>query len=112
MPRYITNCCQPCSSDDYCKDNIRFFSILALKLKDMAIAINDRMEEIKNKVCETVSGGIYFASVDVPSMTIGVKYEYIEYITRYGPPEDGIFDATKLSIIRNELGITESNYTI
>lgn len=113
MPRYLISSKGNCSkTNDYCKDNIRFFSILATKLKDMAISINDRMEEIKTKVCETVPGGIFFASVDVPEMTLGVKYEYIEYITRYGPPDDGIFDPDKLISIRTELGITESSYTI
>ena len=115
MPRYLNSgklSYKSCNTNDSCKDSVRFFTVLAEKLKDMAITINDRIEEIKKNSCQTVPGGIFFASVDVPQMTLGVKYEYIEYITRYGPPDDGIFDPDKLNKIRSELGISESNYTI
>ena len=100
------------NNNDYCKDNIRFFTTLAVKLRDMAISINKRFNDLKNKTCQTVPGAVVFAAVDVPKMTIGVKYEYIEYITRYGPPNNGIFDPVKLDIIRSELGISNSSYTL
>jgi hypothetical protein len=100
------------SSSDYCKDTTRFFSNLADKLKKMAIAINDRIDNLKNQTCQRVPGGVIFASVEVPSMTLGVKYEYIEYITRYGPPDDGIFDPVKLEQLKKELNISADTYTI
>lgn len=117
MSRYINKGsllnCGPCnSSADYCKDTTRFFSNLADKLKKMAIAINDRIDNLKNQACQTIPGAIVFASVEIPSMKLGVKYEYVEYITRYGPPDDGIFDPLKLEQLRKELNISATAYTI
>jgi len=116
MSRYLIksmpNGCSPCNSNDYCKDTTRFFSNLADKLKNMAISINDRINRIKETSCQVVPGAVVFATVELPVMRLGVKYEYIEYIKRYGPPENGTFDPAKLELLRAELNIQESNYTI
>jgi hypothetical protein len=117
MSRYINKGsllnCGPCnSSADYCKDTTRFFSNLADKLKKMAIAINDRIDDLKNQSCQTIPGAIVFATVEMPKMTVGIKYEYVEYIKRYGPPDDGKFDPIKLDLLRKELNISTDTYTI
>jgi hypothetical protein len=119
MPRFLSSLRKSCNSynpcnnnNDYCKDNVRFFSLLAIKLKNMAISINNRINELKNNSCKTYSKAFIFAAVDVPKMTIGVKQEYIIYITRYGPPDNGIFDPDKLELLRAELGINDSTYSI
>ncbi len=114
MPTYlISGITQPvivdsnnCNNSSYCKDTSRFFSKLATKLKDMATAINARIEDIRSQMCNKSGSGVYLASIDVPQMTLGVRYEYIEYIKRYGPPEDGIFDEALLEGLRRELGIS------
>jgi hypothetical protein len=94
-----------CANAVVCRDTTKFFDKLATKLKEMAEAVNTRIEDIrKNAVCYA-GGGVLFASIDVPKMNLEVKYEYIEYITRYGPPIDGIFDETKLAELRVELGL-------
>lgn len=103
--------CAP-SSNQPCKDTTRFFSNLADKLQAMAISINDRINRIKEDSCKTIPGATVFASVDLPTMVIGVKYEYIEYIKRYGPPNDGVFNEEKLELLRQELGIKTSDYVI
>ncbi len=95
-----------------CKDTTRFFSNLADKLKKMAISINERIIKANENSCKVVPGGIEFASVTLPEMKIGVKQEYIEYIIRFGPPENGIFNPEKLELIRNELGIQQNTHII
>jgi hypothetical protein len=74
---------------------------------EMTTAITKRIDDIKAN-CKGGGGasGFLLASIEAPQMTIGVKYEYIEYIKRYGPPPDGKFDETKLQQLRAELGIT------
>lgn len=94
-----------CCDNTVDRNSALFFSNLATKLLDMSKAIEARMEELANKACHTESGGFLFASIDTPSMAIGVKYEYVEYIKRYGPPHRGKFDEHKLRKIRKELGI-------
>jgi len=111
MPSYLlsskstlndTNCCCDNSIDG---NTAIFFNNLATKLLDMSNAIELRMNELKNKVCVSQKQGIFMASIETPSMSLGIKYEYIEYIKRYGPPYNGIFDECKLNDIRIELNI-------
>lgn len=89
-------------------NNAKFFSNLAAKLLEMAEATNKRIEEARNSNPCEVSSAVVLASITTPVMTIGVKYEYIEYINRYGPPPNGIFDEEILEQLRGELGITPS----
>jgi hypothetical protein len=116
MPSYITKIVNvvgsggggACCSNTFSKDSSKFFSSLATKLLEMTTAINNRIDDIK-KNCKNSSsgkGGVLLASIDAPQMTLGVKYEYIEYIKRFGPPTDGVFDEKKLQDLRTELGIT------
>lgn len=121
MPRFITkytsatldnagNCCD--NSID--RNSAIFFSKLATKLIDMTQAFQAEIDRIKATCNPTASKpkGILLAAVDTPVMTIGVKYEYIEYIKRYGPPPKGKFDETILQELRIELGIAETVTTI
>ncbi len=119
MPSYITKivnvvnggtpCIQQqvqqgcCSS--FSRDSSKFFSNLATKLLEMTTAINTRIEDIKKNCGGQRGQGVFLASIEVPKMTLGVKYEYIEYIRRFGPPTDGKFDESKLNDLRIELGI-------
>lgn len=114
MPSYITKLVNTvggiCCPNTFSKDSSKFFSSLATKLLEMTTAINKRIDDIK-KNCKSSSGGggVLLASIDAPQMTLGVKYEYIEYIKRFGPPTDGIFDEKKLEDLRIELGISTTN---
>ena len=115
MPLYIIkNKKGNCNEDVYQKEsscNSKFFSDLATKLLEMAESVNKRMEDIKKNCGGVKSGGIYFGAITVPVMSLGVKYEYIEYIKRFGPPTDGQFDETKLKQLRKELGIDTNSIT-
>jgi hypothetical protein len=106
MPRYIegtaSKACCP-TNQTTCKDTTKFFWNLSQKLLDMAEAIDKKIFDLQNKVCSRDSG-ILFAELEVPKQVVGIKYEYIEYIKRYGPPTDGIFDPVKLEALRIELG--------
>lgn len=117
MPAYITK-----SVGGYgagggisCQDsscNSKFFSSLANKLLEMATAINKRIDDIKKNCSKTTERGFLLASIETPVMQLGVKYEYLEYIKRFGPPVDGKFDEAKLEQLRIEFGIDKSATTI
>ncbi len=108
MPRFIggstlNGCCMTGNQISVCKDTTRFFWNLSQKLLDMAEAIDKKIYDLQNKVCSNGSG-ILFAKIDAPKQMVGIKVEYMEYIKRYGPPTDGIFDPVKLEELRIELG--------
>lgn len=109
MPRFlITNmsatnggCCCDNSID---RNSAVFFNKLALKLMDMTQSIEKRIDEI-SKRCVGPQKGFLLVSIETPAMNLGVKYEYVEYVKRYGPPPKGKFDEALLEAIRIELGI-------
>jgi hypothetical protein len=103
MPGYIT--VRNFNKDSPCRDTVKFFGTLATKLLKMAESIQDRIEKIKQNCGPQPSRGFLIAEIETPNMIVGVKYEYVEYIRRHGPPEKGIFDEEKLEVIRRELGI-------
>jgi hypothetical protein len=119
MPVYIVNSLRKSglsSSNLCCNDNsldrnsALFFSNLANKLLDMSRSIEAKMEELRKKVCEQPTGrGFLFASIEAPSMVVGVRMEYVEYIKRFGPPVKGKFDENLLNELRVELGIPLTN---
>lgn len=98
----MVGCC-PEKTVDRC--SAVFFNNLATKLLAMSESIQKRIEDLESRPCNQVSRGFLFASIETPKMALGVKYEYVEYIKRYGPPIKGKFDEDKLNIIREELGI-------
>ncbi len=113
MPRYLkqyitvgqgAGCCSDNSID---RNSALFFSNLATKLLEMSKAIEVRMDELSNRACSQETKGVVMASIETPQMVIGVRYEFIEYIKRYGPPYNGKFDQDKLAAIRIELGIPD-----
>ena len=120
MPSYIKKIlngglCQPQQQQQSCcssRDSSKFFSNLATKLLEMTTAINTRIEDIKKNCGGKAQSGFFLASVDAPVMNLGVKYEYIEYIKRFGPPIEGKFDETKLHQLRIELGIDTNPNTV
>jgi hypothetical protein len=111
MPRYIegtaSKACCPTNQTN-CKDTTKFFWNLSQKLLDMAEAIDKKIYDLENRVCDGPTGTILFAKVDIPKQTVGIKREYIEYIKRYGSPDDGIFDPVKLELLRVEFGIIDN----
>lgn len=120
MPRYIltrstanpTNggCCCDNSID---RNSALFFSNLAAKLIDLTKAFEAKIDEIKKNCGSTSQArGFILAQIDAKPPTIGVKREYLEYIKRYGPPMDGVFDETLLQQLRDELGISATANTI
>ena len=87
--------------------SVNFLEKLSNKLMDMTKSLQEQFAELVRPPPSTgADGGVYIAKIDTPVMVIGVKYEYVLYIQRYGPPSDGIFDETILSELRTELGIS------
>lgn len=119
MPSYITKLVNVVNggyqiqggTNSFSRDSSNFFSSLATKLLEMATAVNKRIEDIKNNCGGSRSNGVFLASIEAPVMNLGVKYEYIEYIKRFGPPTDGKFDEEKLKQLRIELGIDTNSAT-
>lgn len=109
MPCFIVSKCNAIKNDNYCRNTSLFFSKLANKLLDMAVSIDKHIEKIKAQIQCKSNGGVVLVSIDTPIMTIAIKYEFIEYIKRYGPPTDGKFEDDKLELIRTELGISAVN---
>lgn len=111
MPSYLvsgnikssntTGCCCDSSIDS---NSAIFFNNLASKILDMSKAIEKKMDDLSKQVC-TQAVGFSLVKIDTPSMLLGVKYEYMEYIKRYGPPDSGQFDEVLLEKIRNDLGV-------
>jgi hypothetical protein len=96
-----------CCDNSLDRNSAVFFNKLALKLMDMSQAIEKRIKEISEK-CVVPQKGFLLASIETPQMVLGVKYEYVEYVKRYGPPLKGKFDEELLKEIRIELGISNN----
>jgi hypothetical protein len=88
-----TNCC--------CPSTTNFLETLTNKLHDMAVSLKKQFEELKAIRASSAKGAI-IASINA-SCAIQIKYEYILYIRRYGPPVNGVFDEDLLTILRSEL---------
>lgn len=97
-----SGCCQ---NETPCQSSLIFFSKLSDKLLIMVESLKTQFEECRSKCMGTPSQGAILVSVDAPQVTLGVRYEFIEYIKRYGPPVAGIFDENLLNIIRQQLNI-------
>ena len=80
-----------------------FLNALVNKLHSMAIALKDQFTSLENIATHSCSRGVVFAEIDAPPIILKVKYEYILYIQRYGPPLDGVFNETYLAELRKEL---------
>ena len=105
-PVSITDiCCNNNTTQEPCKESLNFFSKLSEKMLTMVKSLKKQFEECKAQIT-TKAKGFLLAEVEVKTTPLSVKYEYIEYIKQYGPPENGIFDETKLQKLRDELGIS------
>jgi hypothetical protein len=115
MPRYIVSATKPQSNsgsgeggDCCCPSTTRFFQNITDKLLKMTKSLKEQFEELKKQACNgTKARGAILAEIDAPVMTLGVKMEYIEYIRRFGPPDNGVFEPCKLEDLRKELGIED-----
>jgi hypothetical protein len=97
-----SGCCQ---NETPCQSSLLFFSKISDKLLIMVESLKRQFEECRSKCVGTPSQGAILVSVDAPQVTLGVRYEFIEYIKRYGPPVAGIFDENLLNILRQQLGL-------
>lgn len=111
MPRYLVSqvfipgtCPNP---QEDCQSSITFFSKMSDKLLNMVKSLKKQFEAC-SKPTQSARGAI-LAEIETPQMVLGVKMEYVEYIKRFGPPAEGIFEEAKLQQLRAELGIPEPN---
>lgn len=85
-----------------CPSSTKFLETLTDKLIDMAAALQKRITELESRPPPGTTRGVIFADISVGSHA-SVKYEYVIYIQRYGPPINGIFDPIYLDLLRAEL---------
>lgn len=98
------------NNGDFCNaicsaKSLEFFEKLSKKLVLVTEALSEQFTELKKAAYARISGGPVIAAIDAPDIPLGLKYEFIEYIKRYGPPPNGKFDQTLLNGIRLEFGI-------
>jgi hypothetical protein len=102
---YVTNDTIQATGNALCyTKSLDFLGNLANKLSELTNSLKTQFDTLRNQIPST-TGGTILASVTIRSPPIGIRYEYFEYITRYGPPVDGIFNPDYLTVIRRELGI-------
>ncbi len=89
--------------------SVNFLETLSEKLLAMTESLQEQFAEMTRPPPNTKDSGVYIAKIDTPQMVLGIKYEYVLYIQRYGPPDNGIFDETILANLRAELGMTTEN---
>lgn len=89
----------------YSEKSVEFFSTLSDKLVSMTESLQKQFDALRREALARSANGPIMASVVAPKMTLGVKYEYIEYINRYGPPADGVYDPVILETLRQELAM-------
>lgn len=86
--------------------SLEFFEVLSYKLAFMVTSLQKQFDECHEAAQpKYAEDGYVIVETEIPSQMVGVKLEYVEYIRRYGPPTNGIFDQSKLAMIRSELGI-------
>ena len=108
MPRYILkddDCGKSFCPTQPANNSSFFLHSLADKLLLMACTIERKIDDLENQLCQTPQNGVFLVSVETPKMMLGIKYEYVEYIKRYGPPCDGKFNEVILDELRKELNI-------
>jgi hypothetical protein len=113
MPKLITSLDQAnysmtsgsVANDTSNQTSIEFFATLSDKLVDMVESLKVQFEELRSAANIEFAKGAVLASIVAPQMTLGVKQEYIEYIKRFGPPPNGVFDESILILLRAELGV-------
>lgn len=89
------NCCCPSST--------LFLESLTNKLIAMTTSLKQQFTDLKNNQKQFL-GPQAPRLVEIQVETnVSVKYEYILYLKRYGPPVNGIFDPIYMSLIRAEL---------
>lgn len=100
-----TACCAP----EACQSSLVFFNTLSEKMLDMVTTLKTQFEKCAaNANNNSTARGFILAKIDAKPPTLGIKYEYLEYIKRYGPPSDGQFDPVLLQQLRTELGIPDT----
>lgn len=99
-----------CSSGQIkCMSSVNFLETLSDKLMLMTESLQKQIAELtRPPEANNGEGGVYLAKIDTPVMMLGIRYEYVLYIQKYGPPDNGIFDEAILDTLRTELGISSS----
>lgn len=94
--------------DCCCPSTTRFFQNITDKLLKMTQSLQTQFDKLKaDASCAVKARGTILASIEAPTMKLGVKREFIEYIRRYGPPENGKFNKHKLRELREEFGLID-----
>ncbi len=69
----------------------------------MTDALKLQFENLRLEALARSAEGPIMASITAPSLNLGIKFEFVQYINMYGPPPDGKFDPVILEQIRQDL---------
>lgn len=113
MPRYIeygrcnteksSGCCSK-SASEY-ETSVNFFSQMSEKLTAMVSTVKTQFDDYRAQIDKFTTPKGIVSKVDTPGLVLGVGQEYLEYIKRFGPPPNGVWDPAKIAQLRIELGI-------
>ena len=87
----------------YSDKSVQFFSTLSEQLVTMTEALKLQFENLRLEALARCADGPIMADVTAPKLNLGIKFEYIQYINKYGPPPNGQFDPVILEQVRQEL---------
>lgn len=98
------NNCNNNSSNNTCnnRSTTKFFESLVNKLEEMTLSLKEQFIEIEGRCNIVPKRGCVLAEAAIESTIVEVKYVYVQYIRRYGPPPNGIFDEELLTELRNQ----------
>lgn len=92
-----SNCC--------CPSTTKFFETLVNKLEEMTLALKAKFTQLESKPQESQKKVFVIAEAPLTAPLVSIHMEYLTYVKKYGPPQDGIFDETLLAGLRKELGL-------
>ena len=94
-----SNCC--------CPSTTKFFETLVNKLEEMTFALKAQFTELESNQYQPQLQQKVFVIAEAPltGQLVSIHTEYLTYVNRYGPPQNGIFDETLLIGLRKELGL-------
>lgn len=70
----------------------------------MVESVRQQLKDAAGTAINAIPPIIAHAEVQAAPITVGS--EFFEYVNRYGPPINGVFDDDLLALVRSDLGIT------
>lgn len=86
-------------------DTVEFVEKMTGKLILMVESIDKRIDDALKQGAVPEKDVVGFGYVEIPNIMVQIKKEFMIYLSKYGPPADGMFNMDLLNDIRRELGV-------